>query len=65
MSQLEFKSYIAVTVMKMNEPTFEDNIQGKNIRGPSDQVNFPSKSNYGRPSKAHYLWKFDLIILVT
>jgi len=36
----------------MNEPTFENNIQGEDIAGPSDQVNFPSKPNYGRPSKS-------------
>jgi len=35
MSQLDFKSYIAVALMKMNEPVTEDNIQGQNIAGPS------------------------------
>lgn len=52
MFQLDFKSYIAVALMKMNEPNTEDNIQGQNIAGPSNQINFPSNPNYGRPSKS-------------
>lgn len=51
-SQLEFKSYVAVTLMKMHEPVIEDDIHRIDIAGPSDQVNFSVRPNYGRPSKS-------------
>lgn len=52
MSQLDFKSYIAVTLIKINEPASEDNIQGRDIAEPSNQINIPSNPNYGRPTKS-------------
>jgi len=51
MTQFDFKSYIAVVLMKMNQPVVENNIQGQDIAGPNHQVNFPHNPNYGRPSK--------------
>lgn len=38
--------------MKTNKPVTKDNIQGQDILGPSNQVNFPSNSNCGRPSQS-------------
>lgn len=51
MSQLDFKSYIAVTLMKTNEPAIEGNIQSQHVAGPSTEVNLLSNPSYGRPSK--------------
>lgn len=52
MSQLEFKSYVAVTLMKMDEAAIEEEIQDEDTVGPSEQIKFPSKLNFGRPSKS-------------
>ncbi|XP_025192062.1 piggyBac transposable element-derived protein 3-like [Melanaphis sacchari] len=52
MSQLDFKSYIAVALMKMNEPAPENNIQDQDTSGPSNQINLSFNPNYGRPSKS-------------
>lgn len=52
MSQLDFKSYIAVALMKMDEPVTGDNIQDQDITRPSNEINLPSNTNYGRPSKS-------------
>jgi len=49
MTQLDFKSYIAVALMKMNQPVVENNFQTQDIAGPCHQVSY--NPNYGRPSK--------------
>ncbi|XP_033220935.1 piggyBac transposable element-derived protein 3-like [Belonocnema kinseyi] len=51
MSQLEFKSNIAVTLMKMDEPAIENYIQGEERTESGDNVSCASRPNYGRPSK--------------
>ncbi|XP_033228842.1 piggyBac transposable element-derived protein 3-like [Belonocnema kinseyi] len=51
MSQLEFKSNIAVTLMKMDEPAIENYIQGEERTESGDHVSCASRPNYGRPSK--------------
>ncbi|XP_033229693.1 piggyBac transposable element-derived protein 3-like [Belonocnema kinseyi] len=51
MSQLEFKSYIVVTLMRMDEQAIENDIQGEERTGSGYQVSFPSRRIYGRPSK--------------
>lgn len=52
MSQLDFKSYIAVALMKMNESAPENNIQDQDTSRPSNQINLSFNPNYGRPSKS-------------
>jgi len=64
-SQLEFKSYIAITLMKINKPTFKENIQGEDIAEASDQVNFLQNQIMDDHLKAHFPSKFNLIISVT
>ncbi|XP_033231513.1 piggyBac transposable element-derived protein 3-like [Belonocnema kinseyi] len=51
MSQLEFKSNIEVTLMKMDEPAIENYIQGEERTESGDHVSCASRPNYGRPSK--------------
>lgn len=51
MSHVNFKSYITVALMKINEPVTENNIQGQSIAEPSTQVKFHSNPNNGWSSK--------------
>lgn len=52
---LEFKSCIAVALMKIHKTANEDNIQRYNIIGLNNQIKFPSKKNYEQISKSTLL----------